>query len=171
MMFLKNCKTRDVQSSMTGDIMSDLTHVTYCGLYCKLCDNLARIPEQSSALYETLRKGGWEYFGPQCIAGFNEFWSALEALGRMGQECKGCRGGCGNPDCNIRKCAQDRNVTLCSSCEDYPCDHISELAKRYPNVISDGKRQQELGLDKWIQLQEQRCKTGFCYCDIRYEIS
>jgi hypothetical protein len=89
----------------------------------------------------------------------------------MGLECKGCRGGCGNPDCSIRECAQDRNITLCSACEDYPCDHISELAKRYPNLISDGKRQQEIGLDKWIQVQEERYTTGFCYYDIRYEIS
>ena len=148
--------------------MSDLTYVTYCGLYCRLCDNLARIPQQASVLQATLRKGGWEYFGPDCVPGFNEFWSTLEEFSQLGKNCKGCRGGCGNPDCGIRKCAQDRQIELCPSCADYPCGHITDLAKRYPNLISDGKRQQEIGLDKWIQEQDERFKAGFCYSDIRY---
>ena len=150
--------------------MPDLKYVTYCGLYCRLCDNLARIPQQASALYKTLLKGGWEYFGPDCISGFREFWAGLEQLSRVDPDFKGCRGGCGNPHCDIRKCAQSRKVELCSSCNDYPCGHIEELAKRYPNLIGDGRRQQEIGLEKWIQEQEERCKAGFCYADIRYDV-
>ena len=149
--------------------MPDLTYVTYCGLYCRLCENLARIPQQSSELRETLRKGGWEYFGPDCMSGFNEFWAALEKLSQLDQDCRGCRGGCGNPDCSIRKCAQGREVELCSSCTEYPCHHITELAGRYPNLIPDGTRQNEIGLEQWIEEQEQRCRTGFCYSDIRYD--
>ena len=150
--------------------MQDLTYVTYCGLYCKLCDNLAQISLQASTLHKTLQKGGWKYFGPDLISGFKEFWAVLEQLSQVDPNFKGCRGGkCGNPDCSIRKCAQSRQVEFCPSCEDYPCKHIHELAKRYLNLIGDGRRQQEVGCDQWIQEQEQRCKTGFCYCDIRYD--
>jgi len=150
--------------------MQDLTHVTYCGLYCRLCDNLARIPQQASALHKTLQKGGWEYFGPHVMTSFKEFWTGLEQLRRTDPHFEGCRGGkCGDPGCSIRQCAQGRPIEFCSSCEDYPCHHIHELGKRYPNLISDGRRQQELGLDKWIQEQEERRKRGFCYCDIRYD--
>ena len=35
--------------------MTELKYVTYCGLYCRLCANLARIPQPSAALRETLR--------------------------------------------------------------------------------------------------------------------
>jgi len=136
--------------------MQDLTYVTYCGLYCKLCDNLAQISLQASTLHKTLQKGGWKYFGPDLISGFKEFWAVLEQLSQVDPNFKGCRGGkCGNPDCSIRKCAQSRQVELCPSCE--------------ANLIGDGRRQQEVGCDQWIQEQEQRCKTGFCYCDIRYD--
>ena len=148
--------------------MSDLTHVTYCGLYCRLCSNLARIPQQSSALQETLRKEGWEYFGQYCVSNFKEFWTALGELSQTGTTCKSCRGGCGDPDCAIRECARERNMELCSSCIEYPCEHITNLARRYPNLIPDGRRQQEIGLDRWINEQEERCETGFCYADIRY---
>ncbi len=148
--------------------MSDLTHVTYCGLYCRLCSNLARIPQQSSALQETLRKEGWEYFGQYCVSNFEEFWAALGELSRTGMTCKSCRGGCGDPDCSIRECARERNMELCSSCSEYPCEHITDLARRYPNLIPDGRRQQEIGLDRWIQEQEDRYESGFCYADIRY---
>ena len=151
--------------------MQDLTYVTYCGLYCKLCDNLARIPQQALSLHKTLQKAGWEYFGPHLMSSFKEFWAGLEQLCHVDPSFEGCRGSkCGNPDCSIRKCAQSCNVELCPSCEDYPCKHIHELSKQYPNLIGDGRRLQEVGLDQWIQEQEERCKTGFCYCDIRYEV-
>ena len=150
--------------------MEDLTYVTYCGLYCKLCDNLARIPQQASSLHKTLQKGGWEYFGSHIMSGFKEFWAGLEQLIQVDSKFKGCRGGeCGDPGCNIRQCAQSRHIELCSSCDDYPCNHIHKLAKRYPNLIADGTRQKEVGSNKWIQEQEARCETGFCYCDIRYD--
>ena len=148
--------------------MPDLTYVAYCGLYCKLCSTLSRIPKQASALHNTLKNDGYEYLGPHVIAGFKEFWAGLKQLSNADQHIKGCRGGCGDPGCKIRKCAHERNVELCSFCNDFPCNHINQLAKRYPNLIPDGKRQQEIGLDKWIQEQEDRVETGFCYCDIRY---
>ena len=148
--------------------MADLTYVTYCGLYCGLCDDLARIPQQAAALYKTLRQGGWEDFGPCCVPGFHEFWRVLADLCRLGETCRGCRGGCGNPDCRIRACARERNRDLCSSCAEYPCERIAELARRYPNLVADGRRQQEIGVERWIREQEERRKAGFCYADIRH---
>jgi hypothetical protein len=149
--------------------MNDLTLVTYCGLYCGLCDNLGRLPHQASSLMKTMKDGGWEYFGPEIMPGFTEFWAGLQRLTEADPETTNCRGGCGDPECAIRKCAEGRGVVLCPSCADYPCTNIEKLAKRYPNLISDGNRQREIGLEKWIREQERRCGTGFCYCDIRYD--
>ena len=148
--------------------MADMKYVTYCGLYCRLCANLARIPQQSSALRETLQREGWEFFGQYAIDGFKEFWAALGKLSDFDKTCNGCRGGCGDPDCGIRKCAREKKIEVCSSCDEYPCALIANLAKRYPNLISDGTRQRQIGIEKWMLEQEQRCRTGFCYADVRH---
>ncbi|MCE5249958.1 DUF3795 domain-containing protein [bacterium] len=150
--------------------MDTLKYVTYCGLYCKLCANIARIPNQAYALRDTLAKSGWTFFGDQYVPEFREFWKALGYFSDMGEKCPGCRGECGYPGCTIRPCARERKVEVCSSCDEFPCDRIKELAGRYPNLISDGFRQRAIGLDRWIAEQEERCATGLCYNDFRYPI-
>ena len=147
--------------------MDDLRYVTYCGLHCMLCSNMGRVPEQASALRETLKKDGWECFGEHAMPGFKEFWAALERLSRFAETCPGCRGGCGPPDCGIRKCAREREVAVCSACADFPCERIEELGRAYPHLIPDARRQQEIGLEAWVEEQEQRRRTGFCHADIR----
>ena len=37
----------------------------------------------------------------------------------------------------------------------------------YPTLIADGKRIKKIGIDAWIEEQEERVKTGFAYADIR----
>jgi len=147
--------------------MADLKYVTYCGLYCRLCSTVGRIPQQASALRESLEKGGWEQFGEFVVPGFKEFWAALETLSELGETCPGCRGGCGAPDCGIRRCAQDRGVEVCSACADFPCERIEQFGRAYPHLIADARYQQEVGLETWVQEQELRCCTGFCHDDIR----
>ncbi|HOW70573.1 MAG TPA: DUF3795 domain-containing protein [Phycisphaerae bacterium] len=152
--------------------MTDLTQVTYCGLYCGLCSQSNRVPKQANALRETMRKDGWEHWGRQ-IPRFEEFWQFLGGL--VGNEGKcSCRGGkCGPPFCAIRKCAASKGVHACPFCDEYPCHRIEGLAKGYVNLIPDGMRMKEIGLDRWIEEQEARKATGFCYVDIRcnpYEV-
>jgi len=130
-----------------------------------LCSNLARTPKQASALLDTLVKDGMEFWG-------NEDQKALlkdlRKLTQIPEGFTGCRGGkCGDPGCEIRKCAGERKTDVCSSCAEYPCKRFDRLAKTYPTLLADGKRQKEIGLEKWIREQEVRCKTGFCYADIR----
>lgn len=171
--FLKLCRAAAGVDQAQGDregteTMADLKHVTYCGLYCKLCANMARIPQQAGELRETLRREGFQHFGESVYEDFSEFWKVLEALEESGESCPGCRGGCGWPQCPMRKCAREKGLDVCSQCDEYPCEHVQELARRYPNLIADGMRQREVGLDRWIQEQEARRQTGFCYSQIRY---
>lgn len=146
--------------------MSSLRYVTYCGLYCRLCANMSRIPGQASALRDTLARSGYEHFGESVVSGFREFWSTLEFFSKMDKSCPDCRHGCGDPGCIIRECARERGIRLCSSCGDFPCGHIQELAERYPNLIPDATRQREIGLNAWIAEQEERVEEGFCYLDV-----
>jgi hypothetical protein len=35
-------------------------------------------------------------------------------------------------ECPIRKCGIEKGYTTCAECKSYPCDHLSEPHKRYP---------------------------------------
>jgi len=148
--------------------MTDLSLVTYCGLYCGLCSSRARIPGQAQALQETMRREGWPFWGHE-VPGFAEFWSFLDHLTTSGLSCS-CRvSGCGPGFCGIRRCAQARQVEVCALCPDYPCHRIEALGRGYPTLIADGRRLREIGLEAWIAEQQARARTGFCYLDIRCE--
>jgi len=142
--------------------------VALCGLYCGLCASKRRIPRQASGLRETLRKEGYDrgYFDvPGLDKIFSAFWEGLNLL--ADQPCPGCRAGGGLPNCNIRTCVRERHVVACPFCPEFPCDKLSMLS-RYPLHMADAKRMREVGLEKWIQEQEARERTGFAYADIRY---
>jgi len=147
--------------------MAEMKYVTFCGLYCRLCAHMARMPGQARALRDTMRKEGWEHFGEGVHRGFGEFWRILQELGADDETCPGCRGGCGDPGCEIRTCARERQVEICPLCDDFPCTHIEQLARRYPTLIADGARLREIGIDRWLAEQEERRATGFAYADIR----
>jgi len=153
--------------------MADLEQVTYCGLYCGLCSQRNRIPRLAGGLRESMHKEGWDQWG-NGIPGFEGFWSFLNNLADSESRCS-CRSGqCGPPFCAIRKCAPEKGVEACPFCDEYPCDRILGLAKGYVTMLGDGKRMNQIGLDAWIEEQEERRKTGFAYVDIRchpYEVA
>jgi hypothetical protein len=143
--------------------------VTYCGLYCGLCAQRNRIPQQALQFKQTLHEEGFDDFYqyvPEMKESFPVFWQFLENLAKM--ECT-CRTGMGGPpDCKIRNCAKQKNIAVCPQCKEYPCQNIYALAEHYPTLIQDGKRLQKIGIEKWVAEQEQRAKRGFAYADIRY---
>lgn len=149
--------------------MAELKYVAYCGIFCKHCSNIARIPRQAKELYDTLKREGYEYFGPAISGEFNDFWSYLKSLTTLDEDCPACRGGCGDPQCKIRICAQEKDKEVCVYCDEYPCSHFDRLASVYPNLISDGKKLAELGMEAWIREQELRSERGYCLADGRYD--
>lgn len=147
--------------------MTDLKDVTYCGLYCKLCAQRGRIPQQAQALKDAMAAEGYEFFGP-AEPKFTAFWDYLTDLCDPQQACPGCRDGGGYPPCEIRACAQQHNVEYCPACPNYPCMRIEEFARVYPTLIVDGLHLRENGLEVWIADQEERVNSGFVYADCRY---
>ena len=146
--------------------MENLEKVTWCGLYCGLCAQGKRIPEQAAALQGTMKKENWDVWAAE-LPGFRDFWTFLDGLTQNGQRAS-CRGGtCGAPFCSIRKCASEKGIDACPFCDDYPCYRILGLAEGYVNLLGEGKRMKEKGLETWIAEQEERARTGFCYSDIR----
>jgi hypothetical protein len=143
--------------------------VTYCGLYCGLCAQRARIPQQAKQLEDTMHEEGydfWYQYVPTFKETFPPFWQFLKQLAASDCTCKSGKGG--PPDCKIRECAKKKKIATCPTCKEYPCELIENFSERYPLLIKDGKRMQKLGIEKWIEEQEQRAKRGFAYADIRY---
>ncbi len=152
--------------------MSDqdlLRLVAYCGLYCGLCAQRRRIPQQALRLQKTLHEEGFDDFYqsvPEMKEAFPQFWNFLQSLAKFDCACRTSKGG--PPDCKIRGCAERKNIIVCPKCKEYPCQQIQALADRYPTLIQDGKRLQKIGIEKWVIEQERRVKRGFAYADIRY---
>lgn len=145
----------------------DLTEVTYCGLYCRLCASRRRIPARAEALRDSLVTEGYDYFGkeiPVLAEGWESFRAVLDHL--ASNPCPGCRADGGYPACAIRICARDHGVTTCAECDDWPCGK-SAFLKAYVNLRGDVERLRKIGLERWIAEQEERVDAGFCYADIR----
>lgn len=145
-----------------------LRHTTYCGLYCGLCANRNRIPREASQLQKTLHEEGmdvWYQYITEMKDTFPSFWQFLQKLTDL--DCT-CRTGGGPPECKIRQCAKQKSIEICPQCREYPCTFIQSLAEHYPTLIQDGKRLQKIGLEKWVEEQEERAKRGVVYADIRY---
>lgn len=146
--------------------MANLELVTYCGLYCGLCAARNRIPQRAASLRDAMRKEGYENWGKE-LPHFGEFWSFLNDLADSESRCS-CRAvKCGPPFCTIRKCAPNKGIDVCPFCNEYPCSKILGIAKGYVTMLADGQRMKAIGIDAWVQEQEERRKTGFAYADIR----
>ena len=65
---------------------------------------------------------GLEHWG---AAGFDyaEFAKGLESISEL-EACRGCLAGGGRDDCELRECAQDRQLDGCVNCSEFPdCSH------------------------------------------------
>jgi len=142
--------------------------VGYCGLYCGLCAQRNRIPQQAQQLQRTLQGEGyddWYKYVPEMKDSFPPFWRFLQNLAIL--DCT-CRTGGGPPDCKIRQCAKQKKIIVCPQCREYPCQQVQALAEHYPTLIQDGKQLQKVSVEKWVKEQRHRAKHGFAYADIRY---
>ncbi len=148
---------------------SALRLVTYCGLYCGLCAQRARVPRIARQLQQTLHEEGFDDFYqylPDMKETFPTFWTFLEKLASFECSCRTGKGG--PPDCKIRNCATERRILLCPLCTEYPCKDIERLAERYPTLLQDGRRLRRIGVTKWVDEQEARARRGFTYADVRF---
>jgi hypothetical protein len=113
-----------------------------------------------------MRAGDWDDFG-HGIEGFTPFWKFLHGLADTSTP-KSCRNkSCGAPNCGMMACAKNRQIETCPLCVEYPCEKIKLFSKSEPTLIFDGQRMKEIGLEKWIDEQEERRRKDFSYDDIR----
>jgi len=135
-------------------------YLCYCGLYCKMCSIIATLPLMAGDLFATMQADGWEFYGKEVYPEFDEFWKVLKNLKAMDETSPLCKGGCGDPTCQIRVCAKSKGLEVCAFCADFPCQTLSDFTRRYPFVLKNNERIRELGLEAWLAEQEELVAKG-----------
>ena len=141
----------------------DEKHLAYCGLYCENCLMRATIGPDAAKLRDDMKRMGFERFGPM-IPKFPEFWEFLADMAEH-RGCEGCREGGGNPYCEARKCAKEKNAAVCMACAEYPCGRLGALLADYPALRDDNQLFRAQGREKWEQMHEDRRRGGYTYPD------
>jgi len=142
----------------------DSEYVCYCGFYCECCVVKARIGPAAQNLHKEMKNGGFEDY-IKYIPGGNEFWPFLKNMSEKGL-CISCKEGGGDPGCNIRNCAKEKDIEMCALCTDYPCNYF-EPFKESKILFADNEVLREKGLEEWSKMQDERVAKKFCYSDVK----
>ena len=107
------------------------TMVAYCGLTCDSCPIHLATLEQDKSRQKTMR----ESIAEQC----NKIYKMNLQFNDI-SDCDGCRNNTGRlfsgcMNCEIRKCAIEKNIESCAFCGDYAC----ELLKKHFLLDSNAK--------------------------------
>lgn len=141
----------------------DKKYICYCGLYCENCATKARVVPASRTLYQELINAGFKDVLPFMPDG-EAFWNFLKGMALEGT-CESCRGGSGNPGCQVRICAKEKGIEICALCDSYPCERFRELFTGYPMLKEDNRLLREEGQEAWTKLQNERKAMGYVYSE------
>jgi len=127
--------------------MTDAALAGACGLYCGACPIYRMYKDQDT---ERLERAAREVFHcrPEDI------------------RCEGCRGPLDDrwsPECRFAICTQERGVTFCYECADFPCKDLSAFsADRNDIPLTNLRRLAEAGLEVWLAEQDARWRCPAC---------
>jgi hypothetical protein len=125
--------------------MTDRNLEAYCGLYCGACPVLLRRPDDW--VFRTVR----EHLGAEADL-----------------VCRGCRSGTVSVscrDCDVRDCAQSRDLDSCSACPEMPCDRLVDKSTRLPHtaeILDNLARLRDAGPDVWLVEQARHWTCPSC---------
>jgi hypothetical protein len=146
-------------------MMEEADLITYCGAYGGTCARWCgyrQFRDLASLLTEWVDAQGYRYWMPQESDEFDylEFRKGLEFFSKADtwlvcRKC--CKGGDGNPDCEIRKCCKNLGLDLCFECVEFPCTKVEANS----GMLERAKEYQSLGRVEWLQKQVERGNQGF----------
>ena len=139
----------------------DKKYACYCGLCCENCAVKVKVEPAAKCLYAEMKAAGFEDV-IAFIPGGEGFWPFLKGMANEGM-CVSCRDGGGDPGCAIRICAKEKDIEMCTFCEDYPCDKFTVFLKRNPVLEHDNALLRDKGWEAWAELQERRRESGYTY--------
>lgn len=142
---------------------------TYCGLYCGACaiknGQISGTAKALKGMLDTYDYPEWAPMMAEFVPAtkhYPEFDGVLVWL--TTQDCPGCRGGGGNPDCAVRNCAKERGFVGCWECDDrVGCEKLKVFKNAYPDMADNLERIREVGLAAWLSEQAGKVETGYSY--------
>ena len=64
--------------------------------------------------------------------------------------CQGCQKGGGDPNCVVRKCAQEKKQANCAYCDDFDCDKLKSKMDLVANSIKEPDNVPKKDYDRYI---------------------
>jgi rRNA maturation endonuclease Nob1 len=69
-------------------------------------------------------------------------------------------------DCDIKRCAENKQVEYCFECDEYPCSRLVDFKNdEHPHhsiVLQNLNFIQEQGVDEWLRVQKTRWSCANC---------
>jgi hypothetical protein len=151
------------ETGKEGLVREDL--ITYCGAYggaCARWRGYTEFRDLVALVAEWMDAQGYQHWMPHEVQEFDydEFRKGLEFFGKedswlVCHRC--CKGGDGNPDCEIRKCCIAHGLEICFDCDEFPCARVG----RDPAMIERARQYHAQGKLEWLREQAERATQGF----------
>ena len=137
--------------------------VGICGLYCGSCPSYLAYKKNDVELLEKMsRERGFSIEELRCEGCLSDKVSA---------NCRGCRAG-------FRECAEEKQVSWCFQCDDFPCQRVKDFTKvhivngipHHEHIIEDLEYMKTHGVEPWVEKQEKAAQCPGCgetlyWCD------
>ena len=133
----------------------DLGLVAVCGMYCGACPVYRAWVEQDAprlaALAKTLHRD------PESLM------------------CTGCRAPsafCLTTDCEVKRCAESRELFFCGECDEFPCEKIARVETRggqCASIEENAARLRDVGWHAWLREQDARWRCPECRAKVGFE--
>jgi hypothetical protein len=125
-----------------------------CGLYCGNCE-----------IYRAFRD--------------DDFDSLAEYARQMNipvdrVRCEGCRSEATMfwcPECRIRTCTEEKEISFCFECVDFPCVGLIEFEDEAPHhstCVGNLERMAEVGISSWLEEQDKRWRCSVCTTKVTF---
>lgn len=130
-------------------------YVSFCGAYCRICDSFTGkkqgVAQTALTTIEKRESEFEELFQDELVMN-----SIIRTLTRQASwRCPGCKALVDDPTigyiCRIRQCCSSKNLDLCSECEEFPCQSVSNhrtVTKLHG--IENLMEIREKGIESWL---------------------
>jgi len=136
----------------------------FCGIWCGSCSaGNGAIVELTRRYEEIVKKNKLEKWAPKDFD-FGEFMKGLASIQKV-PLCPGCLKGGGNPTCEVRTCALEKNLPSCSFCDQLrKPSNFQSLEKALPNIREDLIKIKNVALQELIEKYISELKGKFPHC-------
>lgn len=148
--------------------MSDVTdsaernRAAPCGLYCGACSTYIARQRGDRARLSTIAKRIGEQKG----------WAIKPEEDLVCEGCLSSKLAIMCRKCAIRDCATKKDYNYCARCPDFPCQTIinfnNDGRPHHSEVLDNIRRQQQIGIDPWLEEQEKKWRCPACGCFLEW---